>query len=114
MRRPLTLQAICRYSRADGAGLGHLAPCGWLATGKTSGSNAGFPAVMSTSTWRWRLSLLEGCTVSSGLQPLELCVGNAYQGADVERLPVTLADAAVLFEILRWCARRSARMLSHY
>ncbi|MEQ0765058.1 glutamine synthetase, partial [Mycobacterium tuberculosis] len=36
--------------------------------------------------------------IERGLQLPEPCVGNAYQGADVERLPVTLADAAVLFE----------------
>ncbi len=74
------------------------APCGWLATGKTSGSNAGFPAVMSTSTWRWRLIAGGLYGIERGLQLPEPCVGNAYQGADVERLPVTLADAAVLFE----------------
>ncbi len=34
--------------------------------------------------------------VSAGLQLPGVCVGN--EGADAERLPVTLADAAVLFE----------------
>lgn len=89
------------------------APCGWLATGKTSGSNAGFPAVMSTSTWRWRLSLLEGCTVSSGAFSCPSPVSATPTKAPMSNgCRLRWPTPRCCSRILRWCARRSARMLS--
>lgn len=118
MRRPLTPTsdlpiAVSRRRRWLGGWTIAPAPCGWLATGKTSGSNAGFPAVMSTSTWRWRLSLLEGCTVSSGAFSCPSPVSATPTKAPMSNgCRLRWPTPRCCSRILRWCARRSARMLS--
>ncbi len=55
--------------------------------------------VMLTSTWRRRLSLLEGCTVSSGAFSVRaLCRQSSYQVMPMSNGCRLRYDAAVLFE----------------